>query len=58
MVEVEVTRLEHSHDLNADGRLAVEGYRRLLDELADQSLERDVVNLQVAAVDEVLESGQ
>ena len=58
MVEVEVTRFQHTHHLNTFGRFAVEGYRRLLNELLDESLQGDDVNTQHTAVHEIRQSIQ
>ena len=56
VVEVEVARLEHTHDLHALGRLAVEGDGGLLDELLQQALQRGVCHDQIAAADESVEA--
>ena len=53
MVEVEVTRLEYAHDLNALSRFAVEGDRGGLHELGEEPLQGDDIHLEGAAVDEV-----
>ena len=39
VVEVEVARFQHAHDLKTFGRFAVEGDAGLLDDLRDQSLQ-------------------
>ena len=47
MVEVQITRLEYAHHLQTLGRLAMERYRRLLNQLSDKALQgvhRDVEN--------------
>ena len=50
VVEVDVARLEHAHDLHAYHRLAVEWYRRCAYELRHQSAQRGVVDEEVTAV--------
>ena len=58
VVEVEVTRLEHTHHLDALGGFTVEGDRGGLDELGDEALEGDRVDGEDTAVDEVADSIQ
>ena len=53
VVEVEITGFEHAHHLNALGRFAVEGDGGGADDLADEPLESDAVDGQVAAADEL-----
>ena len=56
VVEVEVTRLEHAHHLDALGGLTVEGDGGGLYELGDEALEGDRVDGEDAAVDEVADT--
>ena len=56
VVEVEVSRLEHAHDLYAFGRLSVEGDGGGRDELRQQALECRHVGLQVTVSHELVQS--
>ena len=52
VLEIEVSRLEHTHDLQSFGGFAVEGNRGRLDELVEQSAEGGQVAVEVAIFDE------
>lgn len=52
VLEIEVSRLEYTHDLQSFGGFAVEGYRGRLDELVEQSAEGGQVAVEVAIFDE------
>ena len=56
MVEVEVSRLEDSHDLNAFSRFAMKWDAGLLDDLHGQALQGCQIYRQVAALSEVVDS--
>ena len=56
MVEVQVARLENTHDLNAFSRFAVEGNAGLLDNLHGQTLQGRQVYRQVTALAQVLDA--
>ena len=54
MVEVEVTRLQHTHDLQSDGRFAMEGHRSGAHELYEQTLKCDDIDTYLSAVEQCL----
>ena len=56
VVEVEVARLQHAHDLKTFGGLTVEGDAGLLDDLRDQSLQGVLRHRQVATALQVVET--
>ena len=56
VVEVEVTRLEHTHHLDAFGWFSVEGDRGRLHELGDEALQGDEVDAEYTTVDEVADT--
>ena len=56
MVEVEIAGFEDAHNLNADGRLTVEGDRGGVDQLAYKALQRDDVYAEVTALHESAEA--
>ena len=56
MVEVKVSRFEHSHDLDAFGRFSVEWDGRGGDELREQALESGHVGLEVTLSHEFVQA--
>ena len=56
VVEIQVAGLQYAHDLNSLCRLAVEGDGSLLDELVDKTLQGCRIDLQVAVVNEAVNS--